>query len=403
MSGVIKGIGKIFNAVVIKPIKAIVGAVKDVAVWAWHQPIIRMAAIAVAAYFTAGAALAYFAPAAGAGAASAASVLSADGAGVAGASGFAGTSAGIASGFGDAASIGFTTAGFSTVGAAASTADIAAFSGQAVGASLMAAGGSASEVAQATALASAPTGTSDSVLSSMSQQAGGSSYDLATAGTGGSNLAGTLNVPGAGGGGDAFGGFNVATAGQGVGPVATAPTGLLGSVENGVSNVWDGIKNVGSKIFGSGTPAAATPGVIPSASGGLLGDMGKAALIQGGLQLASALLQKPQPQMQYAGVNAKGQGAGLGIHTINGGFGLATGGGEPAPGGVPDALKPGGSGNASALTAGAYSGASLSNAGLAGSSNGSGQPGNLGQTAANAAGVGGLVPQGAVNYMGTPA
>jgi hypothetical protein len=250
-----------------------------------------------------------------------------------------------------------------------------------------------------------PAGTSDAALGQVSTTAGnpanfdftaasgGTSTDIASPGAGSALTDSTglgPNTLSTGLGGNT-GSYDLATAGTGVGNTASSSTGFMG-------NLWDHAKSFAGKFFGaSPTAAGAAPGTVaPAAGGSMLGDMGKAMLIQGGLQMVSSLLQKPQPQMQFAGVNAKGQGAGLGIHTINSGFGLATGGSEPAPGGVPDALKPG----SGAMTAGAYTGAQLSNAAVAGG-NASGQTGNLGQTVANSAGIGGLVPQGAVNYMGT--
>lgn len=408
MSGVIKGIGKLFKAVVIKPVEAIAHAVKEAAVWAWHQPIIRMAAIAVAAYFTAGAAMAYF----GAPAAAGASASAVGGTFDAGASALGDSAAASFGTLGTAEALpaslgGITGASSASVLAAggegvAGASGLAAFSGQAVGAAAQAAGETASTIAQTTAITSLPAGTSDTAIAQVAQTAGETINTMTPA-----TLAAPQSL-------DFTGtvGQSAFTGTQAVGTVADATPGLMGTVENGASNLWTviknvatdvghGVENVGAKLFGSSAPvstAGLAPGTVaPAASGGLLGDMGKAALIQGGLQMASALLTKPQPQMQYAGVNAKGQGAGLGIHTINSGFGLATGGGEPAPSGVPANLKPG----AGALTAGAYTGAQLSNAAIAGGQPAS-APGNLGQTVANSAGIGGLVPQGAVNYMGTP-
>jgi hypothetical protein len=76
------------------------------------------------------------------------------------------------------------------------------------------------------------------------------------------------------------------------------------------------------------------------------------------------------------------------MHTVNGGFGLAAGGTENPPSGVPSQLQP----NPQAEQFGGSSG------GIAPVAPPNGAP-NLQQTVANSAGVGGLIPQGAVNYM----
>lgn len=72
-------------------------------------------------------------------------------------------------------------------------------------------------------------------------------------------------------------------------------------------------------------------------------DTTKLSLLSTALQVGSALLAKPQPQMQFAGVNDKGYGPGTLIHTTNNGFGLGVGGGQQAPTGVPSSLLPPGS------------------------------------------------------------
>jgi hypothetical protein len=324
----------------------------------------------------------------------------------------------------DAATVG---AGATLTGAAAGSiaagGSLAAFSGQAVGAQALASGANASTISQSVGLSSMPAGTSDAALTQVSQAAGNpSQYGMMlqdtgatsggvtaggpgsiltdSSGFGQSNLGAGLGTPASGSAGSGFNLANTAPAGSDLS--ASTQTSFLGHVENGVSNLWSDVKTGVGKLFGGGAPASATagaPGIAaPAAGGGMLGEMGKAVLIQGGLQMASALLTKPQAQMQYAGVNSKGQGAGLGIHTINSGFGLATGGSEPSPEGVPSNLKMG----AGAMTAGAYTGSQLSNAAIAGGGGVSGTAGNLGQTVANSAGIGGLVPQGAVNYMGNP-
>lgn len=111
--------------------------------------------------------------------------------------------------------------------------------------------------------------------------------------------------------------------------------------------------------------------------------------------VGSYLASKPVPPNNYSGRGPNG-GVGIGMHTINGGFGLAAGGSTPAPTGVPGSMIPPAG---SATPPGANLSASASNqAGGAGTST----PGNIGQTVANSAGVGGLVPQGAQNFMGAP-
>lgn len=439
MSGIIHGAVRIFKATVIRPIthpldivgntKNALHVMKQETVKAWHNKIVRYVAIAVAAYFTAGAALGYFGAAAGAGGGAAAGTAAGAAGGAAAGAGAAST-VGIMAGstaastaaagfsglatFGaaDTAAIGYgaLAADAATVGgglaagagmAAGSSAaggSLAAFSGQAVGANALAAGADASTISQSTALASMPAGSSNAALSSASQAASNpASFDF-TAASGGSYSGGTAGSSGAltdssgltsmggapsslaseaAGGNSSFTGLG-GQVGASDAASGAAPTSIWGRVEDGAHNLW-------TKMFGPGTTTT-TPGAIAGTSvkGSLLGEMGKAALIQGGLQMASSLLQKPQVQQQFSGVNSKGQGAGLGIHTINGGFGLATGGSEPAPGGVPDALKP-------------PSGSDLSNAAV---SNKQPASGNLAQTVANSAGIGGLVPQGAVDYMG---
>lgn len=375
-------------------------AIKHEVVTGWHNKIVRYAAIAVAAYFTAGAAMAYFAAPAAAGGTTAASVLAAGGAGVGGASGLAATSAFSAGALGTSAfGVG---AGAIGVGAGATAASVlaaggagvagasgfAAYSGMAVGASGTAAGLSAPTIASATAVSSMPAGTSASVLSQTSQAA--ATQGLAISSPGAVTVTGVvpsatsaaapawLNAAGM----SAAGGVASSVAADGSGAQSTdaEPTqekGLIG-------RTWD-------KVTGLFKSDGAADTAATGSKGSLLGDMSKAMLIQGGLQMASALLQKPEPQMQFSGVNGKGNGSPIGIHTINGGFGLATGGSEPAPGGVPNNLS------GSSVTSGAYGGSLLSNAGVSGQQAGTG---NLGQTVANSVGVGGLIPQGAVDYMG---
>jgi hypothetical protein len=100
------------------------------------------------------------------------------------------------------------------------------------------------------------------------------------------------------------------------------------------------------------------------------------------------------PPRNFSGRGAQG-GAGIGMHLTNNGFGIAAGGSTPAAAGPPAGLLPPG---ADPNQSSAPSAPSLSDA--AAPSQGTSQQGNIGQTVANQAGVGGLVPQGAVNFMG---
>ena len=186
---------------------------------------------------------------------------------------------------------------------------------------------------------------------------------------------------------------NVATSGS----AATGTQSFLGSLWTGAKAVGSDIVSGASKVaggvsnfFGMGTTGAA------GAAGGGMASWAKMQLLSTGLQMVgSYLASKPVPPNNYSGRGPNG-GVGIGMHTINGGFGLAAGGSTPAPTGVPGSMIPPAG---SATPPGANLSASASNqAGGAGTST----PGNIGQTVANSAGVGGLVPQGAQNFMGAP-
>ena len=169
------------------------------------------------------------------------------------------------------------------------------------------------------------------------------------------------------------------------------------------SDVTHAAKSAGNYLFGGsssgGAGAAGGAGGAGGSGGisGLLGSYAKTQLLSTGLQMLGAYeMNKPRAPQNYSGYTPGGGGGGIGMHTINNGFGLAAGGTEPAPSGVPNALIPNNTpwgGNAG----GTAPGASLSNSGLKSAAQ---QPGNIGQAAANQVGVGGLIPQGAVNYMG---
>lgn len=158
---------------------------------------------------------------------------------------------------------------------------------------------------------------------------------------------------------------------------AQGSTSFMGSIFNGVktaaSAVGSGISDV-AKFLGGGNTG-----------------MGMGLLIKGAFDAVGAYMTaNPPPPRNFGGFGPNG-GAGLGMHTVNGGFGIAAGGSTPAPAGVPNGLKaPAGSG--------ASPGTNLSNAANLTLSNPTGGAPNIGQTAANNAGVGGLVPQGAVNF-----
>ena len=185
---------------------------------------------------------------------------------------------------------------------------------------------------------------------------------------------------------------SVATAGS----AAAGTTSFLGELWNGAktvgSTVMHGMDTVGHAVgsfFGMGAPAGAAGS---AASGGMASWM-KMSLLSTGMNMIGAYMaSKPVPPNNFFG-RGPGGGVGIGMHAINGGFGIAPGGSTPAPKAIPPSLlNPGGGFNQPP---------SLSDAAQATPQNGQ-QPGNLGQTAANAAGVGGLIPQGPVNFMGNP-
>lgn len=160
-----------------------------------------------------------------------------------------------------------------------------------------------------------------------------------------------------------------------------------------VGSWWNAAKGAVSDVGGKVASAAKW-----FTTGDSMAVYGKMQLLGTALNMAGAYMaSKPRAQMQFSGRNPHGQGAGVGMHTTNGGFGLAPGGSTPAPSGVPGALLPPGTQPPQGQNA--APGATLSDAANANPS-GNSTVGNIGQTVANQAGVGGLVPQGAVDFMG---
>lgn len=159
--------------------------------------------------------------------------------------------------------------------------------------------------------------------------------------------------------------------------------------KGGVQTAAGTASNAGQVIGPSSVSGAATGG----------GDSGWSTLAK--MQMASTVLKmvsgyyagKAQyaPPRNFSG-RGPGGGAGLGMHTSADGFSLIPGGQQGPSLGPPDALR------ANGVLPPQQSPFSLSDAGVA--SNSGSKPANIGQTVANQAGVGGLIPQGAVNYMG---
>jgi hypothetical protein len=445
MSGVIKAVGKVFDAVVIKPVKAVFNGVKDVAMTIWHTPILRYAAIAVAAYFTAGAAMAYFAAPAAAGGTAAGFAAGASSASVlSGTAMYTGAAAGAAATAGTAvgsyAALGATTASLAASANVASVVAATSVGASATGATVSAAASMAAEAS--TAGSGAVTGTSAGLSGTASSTASGTAFSdasmygpimpaaggastadaaalpgtLTTAtaapalGAGASpilaaaaNVAGYTNAANSGSGGSSAADY-LAASNASPASSATADTSAPQAGDQGNGNV---LPSAPKSIFqstedwfkgklGIGTPSAPAVGsaagpVVPSG----MSSFEKIMLMKSAVDMASGYL-RPTSQQQFSGATPNGGGFHLGMHTTNGGFSLSPGGSEPAPSGVPGALLPN-QPAPSVGSAGQYS--ALGGAPLAGYA----QPGNLGQAAANSAGIGGLVTQGAVNYMGSQA
>lgn len=439
MSGILKALKKVFNATVVKPIKFGLKAGKKVAMKIWHTPILRYIAIAVAIYFTAGAAAGYFGAAGAAGGTAAAgtaagsaaaagtattvggsiltggtyvgvgstatyiggtSFAAGAAAGAAGAAGVAGAAAAeggaaggsvltgaaytgpgaIAAGGGTAGEA--STIAYSSVGQAAGT-QAAQQAAEAAGTGMTYGGGAVTGTPAGISSWGAPAGTGTAQGGGSGVLSGGEYTGPGSLSTGmGTNPTGEAL---AASGGAPVGSPALMQASQaGAAPAATAaePQGFLGRVGTGLKHFW------------SGTPGVAADGT-PVVTGGM-SSFEKIMLLKSAVDMASGwAANTPRTQPQFYGHTPGGGGSGLGFHTINNGFGLAYGGHEPSPGGVPDVLRP--PGTAPLPTAGDYA-SSLSNAAL--QSSGGSTTGNLGQAAANQAGVGGLVPQGAVDYMG---
>lgn len=395
MSGVFKGISKIFHAVG-NVVGDVIGGIKHAVVTLWHNPIVRAAAIAVAAYFTAGAIAGAFSAAGGTTGAVAADTVGSAGSAIGGSAGgfFGGTmtAADITSGVGamyggaaaDVAAAGATGLG---IGATAATSalpdaiasgdvgfdigtgatyatsatgemDMAAFTGQGVTETSLLAGQPV-ETAVANGANVAASGVSPALGTQAANSVTGTMQDFTSnafdsaQGTGGgfqsfeqSNglLAASPDTSATGGAAGA------------AGTAAPSSPSLLQSIgqdaKNVASDIGQGISKVGTgvKDFLFGTPTAGSDvalgdtAVSTGTSGGLLSSsLSKEMLISGLMNIGSQLLAKPQPQMQFAGVKGNGSGTVTGIHTTNGGFGLAVGGSEPAPSGVPQSILPPGS------------------------------------------------------------
>lgn len=390
MSGVFKGIGKVFKAVG-KVVGGVVNGVKHVVEDLWHSPIVRAVAIGVAAYFTMGAIAGAFAASGAASGATAAATVGDAGGSLFGAAGGAALGADTATlggaataAFGDAAATGAAEGIGGLAGAAMSTFGAAAPAADAVVGGLLGTqdvGGlglaNAAEQTYAPTLASqmdmaAFTGqgvTQASIVSGMPFGDAVANGSLASLGTANAGLTGQLSenlgqsvsdlgatdpladtpfssslpgtVP------DASSAVSTDAATQ-----APQATSFLGKVEQGVSNIGsdikEGVSKIGHFIFGSsGTPQTLYTAdgqavqVATGGSSGLFGGgIGKEMLLSNLMNIGASLLEKPQPQMQFAGVKGNGSGQVTGITTTPGGFGLQVGTGEAPPSSVPQPLKP---------------------------------------------------------------
>lgn len=169
--------------------------------------------------------------------------------------------------------------------------------------------------------------------------------------------------------------------------MATANYGPAAAQANAGSSWWSKTKSFlgigGDTSGGGGASISSNDSLSRLMMGQMIGNMIGGVVQAGGAYLAS----KPRPPANFSGRTPGGGGGGLGMHTVNGGFGLAAGGSETPPSGVPSALQP----NPQAEALGG-------SGGLSHVQGPNGAP-NLQQNVANQAGVGGLIPQGAVNYM----
>lgn len=165
---------------------------------------------------------------------------------------------------------------------------------------------------------------------------------------------------------------------------STATQGATAGSSSFLGSVFSGLKTAAGAIGGGIKDVASFMGGGNTAMG--MGLLAKTAFDAVGAYMTA----NPPPPRNFGGFGPNG-GAGLGMHTVNNGFGLAAGGSTPAPSSVPKALVPP-PGSATPP------GAGLSNAANLTLTNNGQAPANIGQTVANNAGVGGLVPQGAVNF-----
>lgn len=409
MSGVLKSVGKVFKTVtkpIVKLVKKQLAFDKKIRKKIWSNKYLRIIAIAVAAYFTAGAALAYFGAAGAAGGAAAAGAVASTGAAV----GSTALATGAAVGAASTAGIAATTLSAVTVTATVGSAGVSAVTAGAIAAASVgvAAGAVASDAASSSA--------------SNAMNNGGGTVTGAPGGTavgadGIPTLATTnvtADIPATGAGN--FGAFDASSLApdlgfaDNVGPVGKAemnkvdvglnangtPKTMFDKAKDLVTNPFSKTNNVAQfddagNVIGApgGTAVAGGANASPS----LMGSMGKTMLLKSAVDFASAYMSKPpgpQDPLQYGGRDIHNNGPGMALHTIDNGTGLATGGAGQAPltGGVPGVLR-----------AGAAQMAPLSPIGTAGSFASAMGPSGAKPGTPPA----GLVPQqGAINYMGSP-
>lgn len=408
MSGVLKSVGKVFKSVtkpVVSLVKKQLAFDKKIRKKIWNNKYLRIIAIAVAAYFTAGAALAYFGAAGAAGGVAAAGAAASTGAAV----GTTAMATGAAVGAATASTVAATTLSAVTVTATVGSAGVAAVTAGSIAAASVgvAAGIAASDAA------------SSSASNAMNNGGGtttGAPGGLATGSDGIPTLATTnvtADIP-ATGAGD-FGAFNAAdiapdlSFADNVGQVGKAESNKVdvnlnanGTPKTGLDRAKDLLTNpftpqnnvaqfddAGNII---GAPAGGAAATAAPGTSDIMGSMGKTMLLKSAVDFASAYMNKPpgpQDPLQYGGRDSDNNGPGMALHTIDNGSGLATGGAGQAPitGGVPGVLR-----------AGAAQMAPLSPIGTAGQFASS-----LPKSPSMGTPPAGLVPQqGAINYMGSP-
>jgi hypothetical protein len=393
MSGIVHAIGKVFK-VVVKAVKGVVHWIAD----NWKAIVIAAAII-----YTGGLAAGAWGAAGAAGAGGAAA-----GAGTAAAAGTAGAAAAT----GAEATVGIMAGSTAASTAAAAAGGTFGIGAATIGTSSLAAGITAGGVAAGGAGATAAAGytlSQGAATGSSAISTGGQlGADAASVGGGSMPQAGLLQSSTAAGTGtgDAF--TSAYTGMQQLGPDA-----LSNSVTSGTpGGWWDSTKSFGSNlksdairlkgdVFGSAptdqSAAASTTGTAAPAASSGMPTWAKLQLASTAFNGISGYLQGKAanaPPRNFSGRGAQG-GVGIGMHLTNNGFGIAAGGSTPAASGPPAGLLPPGSDPNQQPS---YVPPSLSDA--AAPSQGSTQQGNIGQTVANQAGVGGLVPQGAVDFMG---